>query len=133
MRDIAFFRILCMDVDEREVMESYLPRYYSSLCKSYSTQPHYHSKCQQEEGIKDTFTWEACQEGYDMCILNQFLILICYHELTESFIYQEGLEEEVRVSRSRHFQGVYRRCIKALLQSYSRVEIRSQLPPNINK
>jgi hypothetical protein len=68
-----------------------------------------------------------------MCILNQFLILICYHELTESFIYQEGLEEEVRVSRSRHFQGVYRRCIKALLQSYSRVEIRSQLPPNINK
>ena len=130
MRDIAFFRILCMDVDEREVIDSYLPQYYSNLCDAYDIQRHHHTNCQQK-GIKDTFTLKACQESYDMCILNQFLIFICYHELTESFIHQKGIEEEVRVSRSRHFQGVYRRCIKALLQSYSRAKARFQLPPTI--
>ena len=127
MRDIAFFRILCMDVDETEVVGTHLQQYYSTLCESYTKQRRY-TKNEDNQGIENTFTWKACIEAYDMCILNQFLILICYHELTETFINQEGLGEKEQISRSRHFQGVYRRCIQALLQSYSRVESRSQLP-----
>lgn len=116
MIDVVFFFLVSTRLSIQEVFDKWLPFYYNSLIL----------QCNDDNAFE--YSWETCVEDFKTCLLNQFIILVCYDEISKSLLKNQVDSKEELQHYSQHFQNVNKRCVEALLSKEMNLE-QYPLPP----
>jgi hypothetical protein len=100
MVDVVFFLVVSTNLNMNEIMSTWLPLYHKVLLESNPT---------------IDFSWEKCVSHFRTCLLNQFLVLVCYDEISKSLLAFHVESRNALDHYTRHFENVNRRCVEALL------------------
>lgn len=102
MADVVFFFLISTRLTMTALVETWLPFYYHELttCTSKAAD----------------FSWETCLFMFRTCVLNQFLVLVCYDKIGKTLLEQEASGEYCAFYKQ-HFENVNRRCVDALLSN----------------
>jgi hypothetical protein len=122
LRDLAFFTVLCMDLDSLEDAQNVVRLYYDTLVSpgSSTSSPHSSSHI-----ISNTMSFALCFKHYRYSILNQFALLVCYDPITQQVLDSYDAEDESSSSETKkkpkevHFAKVYERTVKAVLACWN--------------
>ena len=113
MVDVVFFFLVSTRLSMTEMIGTWLPYYFREL-----------TTCTNSTDM----TWESCLFMFRTCLLNQFLVLVCYDQISKRLLANEA-SGEVHEHYMQHFENVNRRCVKALLSKEMDLE-NYPLPPH---
>jgi len=102
MIDVVFFFLISTKLSMTQVKKEWLPMYHRVLLESNGT---------------IEYSWEKCVYDFQTCLLNQFLILVCYDEISKTLLRSEVDSREVLEHYTQHFTNVNKRCVEALLST----------------
>ena len=98
MIDVVFFFLVSTRLSMKDMIHTWLPYYYDIL---------------RADNVDD-FSWDACLFAFRTCLLNQFLVLVCYDQVSKTLLSREAETKEAREHFTQHFENVNRRCVEAL-------------------
>ena len=113
MVDVVFFLVVSTNLNSTEIMSTWLPFYHRVLLESNTT---------------IDFSWEMCVSHFRTCLLNQFLVLVCYDEISKQLLASHVESKDLVEHYTIHFENVNRRCAEALLSEEMNV-LEYRLPP----
>lgn len=102
LRDLAFFMMVGITSTDRKLFEKVALRVYHGTLL--------------QEGVKE-FSWEQCTTLYSKCVINQFVILVALHRLTNN-VAQSARTDAMGEHLRAHFKEVYQRCTVAAFEHY---------------
>jgi tRNA A-37 threonylcarbamoyl transferase component Bud32 len=109
MVDVVFFFLVSTRLDMTNMCETWLPHYHHELTTTTTTT----TDTTNNNAIMD-LSWESCLGHFRTCLLNQFIILVCYDQISKNLLANEA-SGEVCEHYAQHFDNVNRRCVRALL------------------
>lgn len=89
--------------------------------------PYYHQVLLESNTELD-FPWDTCVSYFRTCLLNQFIVLVCYDDISKTLLKTQVESSEVLEHYSQHFMNVNKRCIEALLSQEMNI-LEYSLPP----
>jgi tRNA A-37 threonylcarbamoyl transferase component Bud32 len=107
MVDIVFFFLVSTRLNMTEMCKTWLPYYHHELTTGTTN-------------VID-LSWESYLGHFRTCLLNQFLVLVCYDQISKNLLAKEA-SGEVCEHYTQHFENVNRRCVEALLSPEMDIE-----------
>lgn len=111
MVDFVFFVVVSTSgISVKTVLDKWLPFYHGELTRTMS------DTTQLNVSLSDL------RRHFVNCLINQFVILVCYDQTARGLLQQEAATPEILKMYNHHFDNVNQRCADAILESGALLE-----------
>jgi len=117
LRDLAFFTIICKDVEDYAQTTELVRFYHNTLLAAASTNTSH---------LEEIMSLEECFRHFRYCLLNQLALLICYDNISKQVI-DSYPDSKARNVKKEHFDKVNERCVKAVIATWCTQEAEQEL------